>query len=99
MVKKPGYFTFKDILPSVIENISRQNIQEQTSLDNLWKEILGCDADKAVVLGVKEGVLLVTVDCGARLFQMRMRKQTLLTKIQKELPDIKNIVFKIGKVK
>lgn len=99
MLKKQSFFTFKDILPSVIENLSRQNIQDHTCLDKLWKEILKADADKAVIYGIKEGTLLVTVDCGARLFQMRMRKQTLLTKIQKTQPDIKNIIFRIGKVK
>lgn len=96
---KPSFFTFKDILPGVIDSISRQKSQDHTALDTLWKEITGCAADQAAVMGIKEDALLVTVDCGARLFQMRMRKQTLLTRVQKERPDIKNIVFKIGKVK
>lgn len=99
MTKKPGFFTIKDILPGVIDNISRQNVQDQISLENLWKEILGPDADKVVIVGVKEGSVLANVDCGARLFQMRMRKATLLSKIQTRFPDINNLIFKIGKVK
>ena len=98
-MKKTSYSLIKDILPGVFENISRQDIQDQISLENRWKEILGGDADKAVIVGSKDGCVLVNVDCPARLFQMRVRKQKILSALQDKNKDIQNIIFKIGKVK
>ena len=98
-MKKTSSILIKDILPGVFENISRHNIQDQISLEKHWQEIAGGDTDKAVIIGCKDGCVFVNVDCGARLFQMRVRKQRLLSALQERRKDIKNIVFKIGKVK
>jgi predicted nucleic acid-binding Zn ribbon protein len=99
-VKKTlSYSLVKDVLPGVFENISRRNIQDQASLEQRWQEIMGGDADKAVIVGSKDGCVFVNVDCSTRLFQMRVRKQKLLSALQEQIKDINNIVFKIGKVK
>jgi predicted nucleic acid-binding Zn ribbon protein len=97
--KTQSYFLVKDVLPGVFENISRRNIQDQISLEKRWQEIVGGDADKAVIVGSKDGCVFVNVDCSTRLFQMRVRKQRILSAIQEQHKDINNIVFKIGKVK
>ena len=99
MKKTQSYFLVKDVLPGVFENISRRNIQDQISLEKRWQEIVGGDADKAVIVGSKDGCVFVNVDCSTRLFQMRVRKQRILSAIQEQHKDINNIVFKIGKVK
>ena len=99
MKKTQSYFLIKDVLPGVFENISRRNIQDQISLEKRWQEIVGGDADKAVIVGSKDGCVFVNVDCSTRLFQMRVRKQRLLSALQEQHKDINNIVFKIGKVK
>jgi hypothetical protein len=97
--KAQSYSLIKDILPGVFENISSRGIQDQSSLEQHWQEIVGGDADKAVIVGQRDGCVFVNVDCSTRLFQMRVRKQTLLSAIQELHKDINNIVFKIGKVK
>jgi hypothetical protein len=97
--KAQSYSLVKDILPGVFENISSRGIQDQISLEQHWQEIVGGDADKAVIVGQRDGCVFVNVDCSTRLFQMRVRKQTLLSAIQEMHKDINNIVFKIGKVK
>ena len=99
MKKTQSYFLVKDVLPGVFDNISRRNIQDQISLEKRWQEIVGGDADKAVIVGSKDGCVFVNVDCSTRLFQMRVRKQRILSAIQEQHKDINNIVFKIGKVK
>ena len=99
MKKAQSYSLVKDILPGVFENISCRGIQDQSSLEQHWQEILGGDAGKAVIVGQRDGCVFVNVDCSTRLFQMRVRKQKLLSAIQGMHKDINNIVFKIGKVK
>jgi predicted nucleic acid-binding Zn ribbon protein len=97
--KTQSCFLVKDVLPGVFDNISRRNIQDQISLEKRWQEIVGGDADKAVIVGSKDGCVFVNVDCSTRLFQMRVRKQRILSAIQEQHKGINNIVFKIGKVK
>ena len=99
MKKTPSYSLVKDVLPGVFENISCRNVQDQVSLEKRWREIVGGDAGKAVIVGSKDGCVFVNVDCSTRLFQMRVRKQKILSAIQEQHKDINNIVFKIGKVK
>jgi predicted nucleic acid-binding Zn ribbon protein len=89
----------KDVLPGVFEKISCHGIQDQNSLEQYWQEILGGEADKAVIVGQRDGCVFVNVDCSTRLFRMRIRKQTILSAIRERHKDINNIVFKIGKVK
>ena len=98
-IRKKSAVSLKDILPGVIQGISCQNIPDHVSLEKIWSDLVLGDADRAIVAGVKDGTLFVTCDCTARLFKMRMQKQTLLTKIQRQRTDIQNIVFKIGNVK
>ena len=97
MDKKYAVHLLKDILPDVISTIAPRNIQDQIRLEKIWQEVAEGDAGKAVIVGTKEGVLFVRVESQAILFRMRMRKQSLLTKICQRGVEINNIVFKIGK--
>ena len=97
MDKKKDIFLVKEILPDVIKSISRRDIQDQISLERLWQDVIGEEADRAVIGGFKDGCLFVNVDSAARLFKMRLQKQGLLTKLRVKRKDIVNISFKIGR--
>lgn len=96
--KKKSIFSVQDVLPAVINSISRRDIQEQISLEKLWQETLGVEADHAVIVGFKDGCIFIHVDSQARLFKMRMNKAGLLTKLKTQRKDITNISFKIGRI-
>lgn len=97
MDKKKEIFQVSEILANVLKSISRRDIQDQISLEKLWQEIVGEEADRAIITGFKEGCLFVQVDSPARLFKMRLQKQGLLTRLKKQRNDIVNISFKIGR--
>ena len=89
----------KKIIPQVIKNLSERKISEQEKLQNIWKKLSEGKAAKHTVLsGIREGKLLVYVDSPAWLFQMSLQKKKILEKLQSELAEISDIIFKIGKV-
>jgi hypothetical protein len=99
-VKKEKILTVGQILPGVFEDISRSNIHEQIQLEKIWADIAGAitDTSGAGFSGFKEGVVYIAVDSSARLFYWKLRRGTVLKRFQEHRPDVKNIVFKTGKV-
>ena len=51
------------------------------------------------IIGIKEDGLLVCVDSPAWLYQMRIRQTKILEQLKAEIPYIKYIRFKMGKIK
>jgi hypothetical protein len=101
--EKRKILTVGQILPGVFEDISRSNIHEQIQLEKIWADIAGAitgapDAVGASMSGFKEGIVYIAVDSSARLFYWKLRRGTVLKRFQERRPDVKNIVFKIGKV-
>ena len=91
------------ILPGVFEDITRSNIHEQIQLEKIWADIAGAVAGPAGTAGAglngfKDGVVYIAVDSSARLFYWKLRRGAILKRFQERRPDVKNIVFKIGKV-
>ncbi len=103
-MKKEKILTVGQILPGVFNDITRSNIHEQIQLEEIWADIaravFGAEtgAAGAVFNGFKEGVVYIAVDSSARLFYWKLRRGTALKRFQERRPDVKNIVFKIGKV-
>ncbi|NLE64555.1 MAG: DUF721 domain-containing protein [Elusimicrobia bacterium] len=87
----------QDLLPQVIARIQCVDPARQVSVEAAWRKVAGQDPKGTRIGGFRDGTLLVHVDSPARLFVMRMRRQTLLSGIQKDCPEVINIVFKIGK--
>ena len=89
----------KDVVREVIQKISSKKAEEQIQLQEIWKKIVGEEAIRRTAIGgLKDGILMIHVDSSAWLFQMNLRRKTFLREVQKTHPDIKKIVFKIGKV-
>ncbi len=89
-----------DILPKVLEEITRSDIHEQIQLEKIWKDILATMPGVSGVMlgGFKEGTVFITVDSATRLYHWKSRRGMLLKRFQERRPDVTNIVFKIGKV-
>ena len=89
----------KDIVHDVIKKISSKKPEEQIQLQEIWKRIVGEGGQRhAAIHGFHDGILTIHVDSSIWLFQMSMKKKKFLKEIQKTNPDIKQIIFKIGKV-
>ncbi len=96
--KKRKILNIGQILPGIIESLTRSNIHEQIQLEKIWADIAGDDAAGVVLNGYKDGTVFITVDSAARLYFWKMRRATVLKRFQERRPDVKNIGFKIGKV-
>ncbi|MFA6378211.1 MAG: DciA family protein [Candidatus Omnitrophota bacterium] len=90
----------KDIVHSVVKNISEQRPHKENDLQVLWEQAAGTKTAKAThIVGMKEGRLLVVTDSPARLFDLTLHKKKLLKNMQEKWSELKDISFKIGKVK
>ena len=87
------------IIPDVIENISTKTPKIEEKVHEIWKRILNKKELKHTkIKGLKQGDLFVTVDSSTLIFHMNMKKNKILKEINKEVSEINNIVFKIGKI-
>lgn len=89
----------KDIVHSVIQNISAKNATEQQRLQNLWESILTKkELLHTMIAGLKGETMVVHIDSPAWRYQMSLKKEKLLQSLQAEFPEIKKISFRIGKI-
>jgi len=92
--------SIKDIIPQVVEKMARQRAGEQGALEQAWKDVLAKQGLKHVTLvGPRDGSLLVSVDSPARLYHLRTRKAAILRQLREKVPEIKDIIFKVGEQK
>lgn len=90
----------KDIVDTVIGNMAQQKPDIHNKIERIWANLLNEKELKHTrILGVKENGLLVLVDSPAWLYQMRIRQTRILVQLKEELPQIKYIRFKMGKIK
>jgi predicted nucleic acid-binding Zn ribbon protein len=90
----------KDVIHDVIGNIAEKNPAKHKKIDRIWLNVLEeAERKHTNFQGIKEGNISVLVDSPAWLYEMRIKKFKILQRLQEELPDIKNIYFKIGKLK
>ncbi len=89
--------SIKDIIPQVVERMVRQRAGEQGALEQAWQDALeGQDLKHVKLIGPRDGNLLVSVDSPARAYHLRLRKTKILKQLQKKIPEIKDITFKVG---
>ncbi|MFH0866311.1 MAG: hypothetical protein V1904_08950 [Bacteroidota bacterium] len=100
MKEKQKIQSVADILPKVLEEITRSNTHEQIQLEKIWKDILvSMQGFSGVKLnGFKDGIVFIVVDSAARLYYWKSRQGMVLKRFQERRTDVTNIVFKIGKV-
>lgn len=90
----------KDILQGVVGKMADRQPDQDTKVERVWLNVLEDGAaEHTKLVGVKDGELSVHVDSPAWLYQMKLKKRNILTRMKDECPDIKNIRFKIGTVK
>jgi len=90
----------KDVVNQVIEKISIKQPFDQGKIERIWRNVLNEQELKHTSIdGMYEGNLSVIVDSPAWLYQMKIKKNRILERMTDELPDIKSIVFRIGKIK
>ncbi len=86
----------KDIIPHVIAPLSAGQARAE-GIAELWQRLSG-DSRKSSVASFKEGVLVVHVDCSARLVKMNQSKPEYLEDLKAKNPNVKDIRFKVGKI-
>lgn len=91
--------SIRDIIPQVIENLALKKPNSKRNINEVWKIIAGDQADHSAVKDFQRGFLKVHVDSSARMFQLNLRKEDLVDDLKKEIPDLKDIIFKVGKIK
>jgi predicted nucleic acid-binding Zn ribbon protein len=90
----------KDIIPKVIENLSQKKPEKQLKIQELWRNILNDkQAKHTTINNFKDGRLMVLVDSSVWLYQMNTQKGRLLKELKEHIPEIENILFRIGTMK
>ena len=88
--------TIKDIISRVIAPLAAG--QSQTDgIAQQWRRIYG-EGKQSSVASFKDGVLIVHVDCAARLVKMNLSKLEYLEELKLKNPMTKAIRFKVGKI-
>ncbi|MDP8265319.1 MAG: DUF721 domain-containing protein [Candidatus Aceula meridiana] len=89
----------KDIVSQVVGDLAQRVPQKEETLQRFWKSVMkGKAAKHTSIYGLKEGVLKISVDSPAWVFQLNLNKRKILKELQICFADVKDIRFKIGKV-
>ena len=89
----------KNLVHKVIEKISSQKPTTQVKIQDDWYRIAGESARQHTkISGIKEEMLIIYADSPAWLFEMNLKRVTLLRQLQSEHPEINKLIFKIGKI-
>ena len=89
----------KDIVHKVIDHMAARKPQEQNKIRRIWDRFLkGQGLEHTKILEFKDGNLVVNVDSAVWLFQLNMKKANILAVLREDVPEVKNIFFKVGKV-
>ena len=90
----------KEIVHRVIGQMAPAQSASSQQLHALWGKALETKELKHTRLsGFKRGSLFVDVDSPAWLYQMNMRQAKILGKLKEDNAEIKNINFRVGRVK
>ena len=90
----------KDIVKKVFAGIAgNKTADRQEQISKVWEKVLKNQRlTQAKISGLKEETLVVNIDSPARLYQFNLKKKKILEEIHQEIPEIKKIYFKIGKI-
>ena len=90
----------KDIVHKVFANIVGSSApKKQEDISRIFDKVLKEQGlAHAKIAGLKEGTLVVNIDSPARLYQFNLKKKKILEEINRAIPDIQKIYFKIGKI-
>ena len=89
----------KDVLNHVIHKLSLRQPEEQSKIDRIWQHIASPKEQLHTSLAnFTDGILNITVDSPAWMYHMKMQKGDILRRLKEEIPSVKDIRFKVGKV-
>ena len=89
----------REIVKDVISKISQKQPDIRDQLETAWFGIVDEKQRKHTRLaGLKDGKISVYVDSPAWLFQMKIKKGEILKKLKSKIPEIKDLIFSVGKV-
>ena len=90
----------KGIVKTVVEEAARRHTYDYDKVRGLFETSLETkERQHTKWMGIKGTSAFVLVDTPAWLYHIKMRHNAILKKLQEEMPDIKVISFKIGKVR
>lgn len=89
----------KEVVLKVFEKLSEGQPQEQFDGQRLVEDVFSDQERKHLkFLGRKERTLFFCVDSPAWLFQLNLKRAKILQAVQKSIPDIQKVYFKIGQI-
>ena len=89
----------EDIIKDVIGKMSSRRVEEDTKLENIWKNLLTPqELEHTRVVGFKDNIISIRVDSPTWMYHMKTKQSSLLRQLNKEIEDIKRIRFEIGKI-
>ncbi len=97
--KKPE--DIKGILDKVIRRIEKQGPASREKILTAWQDIVGEKASShSRPVGIRRRVLTIEIDSSTWLYQLNLKKMTILRDIKKELGSdkIEDIRFRMGDI-
>ena len=90
----------KDVVHDVLSAVILRKPELQGRIERVWGETLSDKEKKHTKLAnINKGRLIVHVDSSAWLYQMNTRKKTILESLQSKAAEVKDVSFKVGKIK
>ena len=90
----------KDIVKNIIHDIEEKKSHQGKDVQQVWASVVNeKESQHTRAEGIKNDIFYVNVDCSVWMFQCRLKYKFFLEKIRKNIPEIKRIYFKVGKIK
>ena len=89
----------KDIVSGVLKNIAGRKPADHEKLERIWKNILDPhERGHTRIVSFKDGQVWAAADAPAWVYALNMKKGKLLEQLRQQLPEVKSLHFKIGKI-
>ena len=100
MKKEKSLQDLKSLLQSIVSSIDGTPFQDQFRVRDMWEAVAGPHiAKKATPEGIRNGILLVSVESSVWMQELTFMKQQILERINQacESSGVKDIRFRLGK--
>ncbi len=91
--------SIKNIMLSVMDGFNAQKPQSQEKIQRVWERLINPQELKHTrIVEFENGILKIHIDSSAWLYQFNIKKKIILEQLKEEIPQVQQIIFKIGKV-
>ncbi|MFH1947378.1 MAG: DciA family protein, partial [Candidatus Magasanikbacteria bacterium] len=88
----------KNVISSVIEKLASDNLDRNQQLWQAWQDATGKKFLKhATIESYKNGRIVIKVDSPVAMFQLNLKRNHILTVLQKVDKELKSIDLRMGK--